>query len=46
MSNIVAIQLQHLKKLLADRKINIDLDKAASRGWPMRATTVSMVRGR
>jgi ATP-dependent Clp protease ATP-binding subunit ClpB len=25
----VAIQLQHLKRLLADRKINLDLDKPA-----------------
>ncbi len=29
MSNIVTIQLQHLKKLLVDRKINLELDKAA-----------------
>jgi len=29
MTNIVTIQLQHLKALLADRKINLDLDKAA-----------------
>jgi ATP-dependent Clp protease ATP-binding subunit ClpB len=29
MSNIVTIQLQHLKALLAARKINLDLDKAA-----------------
>jgi ATP-dependent Clp protease ATP-binding subunit ClpB len=29
MTNIVTIQLQHLKALLADRKIDLDLDKAA-----------------
>jgi ATP-dependent Clp protease ATP-binding subunit ClpB len=30
MTNIVAIQLQHLKALLADRKINLELDQAAT----------------
>jgi ATP-dependent Clp protease ATP-binding subunit ClpB len=29
MTNIVEIQLRHLKALLADRKINLELDKAA-----------------
>ena len=30
MTNIVSIQLRHLKALLTDRKIDLDLDKAAT----------------
>jgi ATP-dependent Clp protease ATP-binding subunit ClpB len=29
MASIVSIQLEHLRKLLADRKINIELDRLA-----------------
>ena len=44
---IVEIQLGRLRKLLADRKIELDLDdKALDAGWPTPATTRSTARGR
>ena len=47
MGKIVDIQLQRLMKLLADRKITLELDdKAPSNGWARRATTRPMARGR
>jgi ATP-dependent Clp protease ATP-binding subunit ClpB len=37
---------RRLEKLLADRKITLDLDAARATGWPTRATTRPMARGR
>ena len=46
MAAIVDIQLERLRKLLADRKIALELDRSARTGWRPRATTRSMARGR
>jgi ATP-dependent Clp protease ATP-binding subunit ClpB len=46
MGAIVDIQLKRLVKLLADRKIVLELDDEAATGWPTRATTRPMARGR
>ena len=47
MGRIVEIQLKRLEKLLADRKITLDArPRRRSTGWPTRATTRPMARGR
>ena len=47
MKDIVAIQLGRLRKLLADRRLTLELSDARARsGWAMPATTRSTARGR
>ena len=47
MKDIVEIQLGRLRKLLADRKITLELDaRRRATGWRTRATTRSTARGR
>ena len=45
MKGIVAIQIERLKRLLADRKITLDLDAAAMAGSATPATIRFMARG-